>query len=155
MGASPDAASASASTAGIWDSTRKALKVSAPIRMRKIIPVTLAVSRRPSENVRQRSRPAASATTEIAAAPIAAASVGVNTPRYMPPTTAKKMAATSHALLRLRTRSRNGMAGAAGPAAGFSRTYAPIAAQYPSVAMMPGTSAARNSLPIDCSVMTP
>ena len=81
MGASPDVPSASASAAGICDSARKALKTSAPISMRKIMPVALAVSSRLADSVSQCNRPKQNATSAIAATPIAAASVGVNTPR--------------------------------------------------------------------------
>ena len=81
IGASPDSASASASPVVTCDIARKPLKTSAPMRMRKIIPVACAVSSRLDANAARLNRPVPIATRAVAAAPIAAASVGVNTPR--------------------------------------------------------------------------
>ena len=80
IGASPEVASASANADGIWVRARKALNTSAPIRMRKIIPVALAVSSRLVEKASQSSCLEAKATKPMAAAPTAAASVGVKAP---------------------------------------------------------------------------
>lgn len=61
--------------------SRKKLNSAAPIRMKKIIPVSPAVSNTEDRNAARVSSPENSASTKAPTAPTAAASVGENQPR--------------------------------------------------------------------------
>jgi len=69
-----------ANSAGIWDSASAVLSMSAPISTRKIIAVACAVPRALSSRPLSRMPPVVTARMPQAAAPMAAASVGLAQP---------------------------------------------------------------------------
>ena len=96
-----------------------------------------------------------SANEKAPKAPTAAASVGENQPRYMPPITTAKRSTTTQ-MLSERTPALPGCQWCTRrPEFGSMRVCAAIASMHSVVPRRPGSSAATDSAPIDCAVRSP
>ena len=107
----------SATAKGICDTARKRPKTTAPATMKKIMAEVRTVSRRIRIIPRRLSCRLSAAITRLPAAPIAAASIGVNRPTNMPPITTRKSSSVSTTPLRDLSLSIHDILGPGGPMA--------------------------------------
>ena len=107
-------------------------------------------------SVPQVSRPRISANISVPKAPMPAASVAVKTPPYMPPITSVNSAATAHtSRSALRRSAKLARSCTVGARAGLCQVTIAMVKMNITVSRMPGSTPARNSLPIDVSVRKP
>ena len=141
--------------AGMVVTARKWPKTVAPATMTRIMQEIRAVSLSERAKPCRLRFPPISAMTMVPAAPMAAASVGVNTPTKSPPMTRRNSRKVSIRPVSEAIRSRRDAFGAGTQRPGRRRVQTTMVTMNRTARRMPGRMPATKSLPTDCSVMIP